>query len=111
MLPRLLSEQTRRQWPEVIARIEAMIRTASPAGAAAALRGMAARPDVRDRLASIHVPALIIVGQEDVISPPAEMRQIAEVMSGQYVEIAAAGHMTPMETPDAFGDALIPFLV
>lgn len=110
MLGRLLSEQTRRERPEVIGAIDAMIRASSPTGAAAALRGMAERPDVRGKLGSIKIPTLVIVGREDVISPPAEMRQIADALNAAYVEIGGAGHMTPMENPQAFHDALIPFL-
>jgi pimeloyl-ACP methyl ester carboxylesterase len=72
---------------------------------------MAARPDVTAMLPSILVPTLVLVGAVDAISPPAEMRAIAEAIPrAQFVEIPDAGHMTTMENPAAVNEALIAFL-
>ena len=72
----------------------------NPRGIAAAARGMAERPDMTSALAEIGCPTLVIVGQDDVISPPAEMRAIAQAIPGaKFVEIPAAGHMSPLENP------------
>jgi pimeloyl-ACP methyl ester carboxylesterase len=72
---------------------------------------MAERPDVTSRLQEIDVPALLICGQHDGISPPAEMRGIAgQMRSAHFVEISAAGHMSPLEQPEAVNRALREFL-
>jgi pimeloyl-ACP methyl ester carboxylesterase len=72
---------------------------------------MAERPDVTGRLTEINVPALVVCGRHDVISPPAEMRQIAEKLpQGCYVEIKDAGHMAPLEQPAAVNAAMRKFL-
>jgi pimeloyl-ACP methyl ester carboxylesterase len=72
---------------------------------------MAERPDVSGRLAEIDVPALVICGQHDAISSPAEMKEIAaKLPRGRFVEIAGAGHMAPLEQPEKVNAAIRGFL-
>lgn len=111
MLPKLLSKVTLTQRPEVVSQVTQMMRSCEPAAVAAALRGMAAREDVTGELAKITQPALIIVGSEDVISPPAEMRGMAELLPHvQFVEIPESGHMTTLENPGAVTESLQRFV-
>ena len=77
MLPKLLAETTLRQRPELVERLRGMIGAGNPQGAAAAARGMAERPDMTASLARIRCPTLVVAGQHDAISPPAEMRNLA----------------------------------
>ena len=82
----------------VVAAMEEMVRTASPGGVAAALRGMAEREDSTELLSRIDVPTLVICGAEDGISPPEEMREMASAIPGARFEvIPRAGHVSPME--------------
>jgi 3-oxoadipate enol-lactonase len=82
-----------------------------PRGVAAASRGMAERPDMTASLPEIGCPMLVVVGSEDVASPPAEMRGIAAAIPGaRFVEIPAAGHLSPLEKPAAANAALAEFL-
>jgi pimeloyl-ACP methyl ester carboxylesterase len=110
MLPKLVGKTTQASRPEIAAAVQSLIERQSAAAVAAAQRGMARREDVRSRLTQIACPALMIVGAEDVISPPAEMREIAAMMpSADVVEIAGAGHMTPMENSVAVTQAIAEF--
>lgn len=96
---------------EVVARVERMIRDAPPAGVAAAQRGMARRPDRTAVLERISVPALIIVGEEDELTPPEESRKMRERITGaELVVIPEAGHLSSLERPDIFSAALGGFL-
>ena len=80
-------------------------------GLAAALRGMAQRPDATPLLPAINCPTLLVVGREDAIASPAEMGAMARAIPGaRLVEIPAAGHMAPLEQPDAVNAALLQFL-
>jgi pimeloyl-ACP methyl ester carboxylesterase len=89
---------------------EAILHT-QPQGIAAALLGMAERPDVTSQLGEIDVPALVICGQHDGISPPDEMRQIgAALPKARFVEITGAGHMAPLEQPASVNAAMREFL-
>lgn len=104
--PRTLAEQ-----PEIAAAQERVTLATSAAGIAAALHGMAERPDMTARLAEIDLPTLVLVGEHDAISGPAEMRGIAESIRGARLAIIpAAGHMTPLENPAAVTQALAEFL-
>lgn len=111
MLSRLFSPKTAERRPELLSDVRAMILRNSPAGIAAALRGMAERPDCTEMLAHIDVPTLLICGQDDQITPVAEMRGVAQAIRGaQFVEIPDAGHMSPLENPDAVNAAISRFL-
>jgi pimeloyl-ACP methyl ester carboxylesterase len=103
MLRRLFAPETWRAKPDLVEAMRRIIHQASPRGVAAALRGMAERPDVTDWLPRIAVPTLLVGGEHDGISPPEEMRAIAARMPrAEYREVAAAGHMAPYERPEAF---------
>ena len=107
MLPKLLAASTLASRPEVVEELDAMIRRTAPEAIAAAGRGMARRPDVRGDLSGIGVPALVVGGAEDAISPPAEMREIAAALpNAKFIEVPNAGHMSPMENPAAVTESL-----
>jgi pimeloyl-ACP methyl ester carboxylesterase len=111
MKPRLFAPGTLQHHPELVARFEHVVRNNPPVGIAAALRGMAVRPDLTDRLAEIDVPTLLIVGEHDAISTPREMATIAQRIRGsQLVQIEAAGHLAPAENSAAVNKALAEFL-
>ena len=100
MGPKLLAPRTFERKPDVVAAVRQVVERTSPAAIAAAQRGMAARPDMTSLLPTIKVPTLIIVGAEDAISPPQEMKAIAAAIpNAEFVEIPDAGHMTTMENP------------
>ncbi|MHB8972693.1 MAG: alpha/beta fold hydrolase [Pirellulaceae bacterium] len=111
MLPKLFAERTQRQRSVVLAATEQVIRSAHPAGVAAALHGMAAREDATPWLPAITVPTLVICGQQDVISPVTEMEQIAlAIPAAEFVVIPACGHMAPLEDPVHVNKAMRGFL-
>lgn len=111
MIPRLFAEQTLSQRPELVEATRQVICRADPRGVAAALRGMAARPDVTGWLPSIRLPTLVICGQHDAISTAAEMRDWASrIPVARFVEVPSAGHMAPLEQPAAVNAAIREFL-
>ncbi len=111
MLPHLFAAATVQSQPAVVESLRRMILSSSPRAIAAALRGMAERPDVRSWLPQIALPSLLIVGVEDKISTVAEMRQIAAALPhSTLVEIADAGHLAPLENPAAVNLAICEFL-
>jgi 3-oxoadipate enol-lactonase len=111
LLPKLFAPATQKAQPPIVEATRQVIHATSPEGIAAALRGMAERPDVTGQLASIDVPALLICGEHDAISPADEMRQIAAALpSGRFVLIPDAGHMAPLEQPQAVNKAIRDFL-
>jgi pimeloyl-ACP methyl ester carboxylesterase len=111
MTPRLVAASTPEKQPAVVEALAQMIRQSDPRAVAAALLGMAERPDSTPLLSQIACPALIVVGQEDQITGPDVMRGLADSIPGaEMVTVADAGHMAPMEQPEAVNDAMRRFL-
>jgi 3-oxoadipate enol-lactonase len=95
----------------VRARVDAMMAATSPAGAAAALRGRAERPDYRPVLAALDVPALVCAGTADPWSNSAVTAEIlACLRHPELVVIDGAGHLPNLETERQFNEALHGFL-
>ena len=97
--------------PAIRDRVDAMMAAASPAGAAAALRGRAERPDYRPVLARLDIPALVCAGSADPWSNrevTAEM--IACLKRPEVLMIDGAGHLPNLEAEREFNDALRAFL-
>jgi pimeloyl-ACP methyl ester carboxylesterase len=59
--------------------------------------------DVTTGLHELDVPARILVGALDRLTPPAQARRLAVLLPGTHevIEVAGVGHMTPLEAPDA----------
>lgn len=110
-LPKLLGETTRRNRPDQVEKAKKMMMQASAAGIAAVQRGMAERPDSIPTLQTINVPTLVLVGEEDLVTPLAEMDQIQRNIRGsQLKRIPQAGHYSPFERPDDVHRAMRDFL-
>lgn len=111
-VPRLLADYTRQYHPEVEVRVRRMIDAATPAGIAAAARGMAQRSDSTAMLTRITCPTLVVVGEQDVLTPPEVAQEYASHISGaQFAVIPQAGHLSNLEQPEAFFDILRNFLL
>lgn len=110
-LPKLISDYTRQHQPEIEARIRQMINAATPQGIAAASRGMAQRADSTDLLLTIACPTLVLVGEQDVLTPPAVAQDYAsQIPNAQFMIIPNAGHLSNLEQPEAFLQAVSGFL-
>jgi len=111
MLPKLFAEETLREQPELTTATRQVMLGTAAAAIAAALRGMAERPDMTRTLPEMDVPALVLCGTHDAIARLEEMRDIAAAMPrARFVEIPHAGHMAPLENPAAANAAIRDFL-
>ena len=111
MLPKILAPATRSSKPEIAGRVRQMMLATNPTGAAAALRGMAERSDHTKLLAKICVPTLVIVGEADELTPPAEAEKMNRaIKDSRLVKISNAGHLSPLENGAEFNSALLNFL-
>lgn len=110
-LPKLVGETTKTSRADVIAKLKDMILKTSPQGISDGLHGLATRQDATPLLREITVPTLVICGEEDVITPRPEAEILQRGIKGaELVMIPKSGHLTAMETPDAFNQALAGFL-
>lgn len=111
MLPKLLGETTRRTRPDVVDHVRAIALENSGESVAGMIRALMSRPDSTPLLPSIHFPALVIVGEEDTLTPLPLAEQMQRAIAGsELVVIPAAGHVSNLEQPQAFNRALAGFL-
>jgi 3-oxoadipate enol-lactonase len=110
-LPKLLGETTRRERLALVESVRERILGTPPQGIANALHGLAARADSRETLPTIAVPTLVLVGAEDVLTPPPEAATMAAAIPRARLDvIPAAGHLANLENPAAVNAALRAFL-
>jgi 3-oxoadipate enol-lactonase len=111
LLPKLLGETTRATRPAVVAQARSLILASSAEAIGGGLRALMTRPDSTPLLPTIHVPTLIVVGDEDTLTPPAAAEEMHQGIAGsQLVRIPQAGHLSNLEQPELFNAALAVFL-
>jgi pimeloyl-ACP methyl ester carboxylesterase len=108
MLGKLLgkrpTESARRQ-------ARAIMDNQSAAAIIAAQSAMAKRRDQSDLLPELKIPVLIVVGAEDSVTPPSvALAMQSHMPHAMVVQIVAAGHLSPLEQPDAVNGAMRAFL-
>jgi pimeloyl-ACP methyl ester carboxylesterase len=97
--------------PDVVERARAIAAEQPITNLVATLQALASRPDSSETASSLDVPALVIVGEEDVLTPPSEAEQLAELLPiAQLVRIPGAGHLTPLEQPARVNEELMVLL-
>ncbi|MER5602877.1 alpha/beta hydrolase [Streptomyces sp. NPDC002265] len=98
--------------PAVKSHVHRMMTAAHPEGAAAALRGRADRPDYRDLLTRVTVPALVVVGADDTYTPVADAESMHALLPDSTLRvIEGAAHLPNLERPAEFNAVLEAFLV
>jgi pimeloyl-ACP methyl ester carboxylesterase len=106
--PKLFTPKTP---PEIVARAMTIAAQQPISNLVATLRALAARPDSYETATTIDVPSLVLVGEDDALTPPGEARELAgHLPAGKLVEIPGAGHLTPLEKPDEVKEELLVFL-
>jgi pimeloyl-ACP methyl ester carboxylesterase len=110
-LPLLVGPSTRGRQPEVMDRLRSMAAGIPDHVLTGCLEGMMTRPDSRDLLGGLDLPALVIVGAEDEVTPPAEARALADALpQGRLCVVPGAGHTPSWEQPEIVGEAIARFL-
>ncbi|HEX7477124.1 MAG TPA: alpha/beta fold hydrolase [Polyangiales bacterium] len=110
-IQRQLSTYTLARKPALVAELQAMVVSSGVAGIAASLVAIATRTDQGPSLPEIRVPTCVIVGAEDVVTPPSAAQALAERIPGAKLHVLAkAGHLSNLEAEDEFNRALIEYL-
>jgi len=114
-----LAESTLARWfttpyraaqPEVMARIAALIGATPVAGFVGCAQAIP-RMNTLDRLHQLNTPTLVIVGEQDIGTPPAMSQEIAAAIPGARLEIIAdASHLSNIEQAETFNRLLLEFL-
>lgn len=101
MPAKLFGETSQSERTELVKEVRGWIQAANPEGVAQAQIAMSRRPDSIETLESIVAPTLIIVGEEDGLTPPSAAEAMhAAIPNSKLQVIARAGHLSPLESPD-----------
>jgi len=111
MLPKLLSARALESKQELVEHIRSLIVENHISGIISDLMAMAQRPDATSLLAHITCPTLVIVGQDDVATPPSESQYMMDRLpNARFETIPHAGHLSNLEQPEVFNRLLESFL-
>lgn len=110
----VLGASTRARHPEIEAEVLAMMSRQPVGGVVGALGALRDRPDSRSTLSSISVPTLVIVGEEDTVTPVADAEEMMALLPAvarpRLERIANAGHLSCLERPAAVTHAIAEFV-
>ena len=110
-LKAMVGETTFNARPDVCEALRLLMAGAPADGVVGALEAMAARADSTDLLAAITVPTLVVSGNEDTFTLPAELRALADSIPNARLEvIQGAGHVCCYERPAAYNHVVSEFL-
>jgi pimeloyl-ACP methyl ester carboxylesterase len=70
------------------------------------------RFDVRDRIAQITLPTLILCGEKDQLTPPSLSQKLNKaILKSRIYIVPSAGHMVMIEDPKAFNQRVLDFIL
>ena len=107
VVPRFLTADFPERDPDTFARVEEMFLSVDPVGyigCCAALRDA----DLRGKVGTIACPTLVIGGDQDVATPPAEAESLHQSITGSHMQIIpGAAHLASLDQPDVFTELVI----
>jgi pimeloyl-ACP methyl ester carboxylesterase len=111
MIGKLIGRTTGEQRSYVESNIRRLIKQQSAGAIRGAILRMMDRPDSFATLQSVTVPTLVVVGDEDTLTPVAESEKLAQTIpNAELVVLPRAGHLSSVEQPEAFNAAFAAFL-
>ena len=111
MLPKLLGQTSLSHRQDLVKQLRHMITANQISGIVGDLMAMEERPDSTPLLRKLNIPTLVIVGEEDLASPPTEVQSMAEHIPGaKFIIIPEAGHVSNLEQPELFNQSIQKFL-
>jgi 3-oxoadipate enol-lactonase len=110
-MPKLISPASQATQSPFADRVRSLAKQQSQEGVSEALAMLRDRPDARPGLAQVTCPTLIVVGEEDAITPPALADAMKAIIPhATLVRIPNAGHLANWERPAEFNSAVRAFL-
>ena len=111
MLPKLLGGTSQRDDRGLMAHVRGLIEANSARGVSRAVQRLRDRPDSTALLPQMMMPSLVLVGEEDGVTPPAEAHAMAAALPTATLDVLLrAGHLANLEAPSAFNDAVAAWL-
>lgn len=106
-----VSRATRRGQPDLLETLHRRFEANHRPSMSTGIQALVKRDDVLPLLASVDLPALVMVGADDEALPPERSERLAQALpNAELVKIQGAGHLSCLERPEEFNDALLGFL-
>jgi 3-oxoadipate enol-lactonase len=107
---RWFSERFRAEHPDTVAKVRGWVLENDARTVSFGWQAISCL-NYEDRLGGVSQPVLVTTGALDPASPPSSAQRTAAAFpNGRFVEIAACGHFSPIERPDAFADLVAEFV-
>ncbi|MFN0274198.1 MAG: alpha/beta fold hydrolase [Chitinophagales bacterium] len=111
LLGKLMSKHTIDNKPRVVTDVREMMEQQTALAMQSATAALAMRINSKEFLKDIKVPALILVGADDALTPPVFSQTLNEQIAGSILHtIQNAGHLSNMEQPEEFNALVMKFL-
>lgn len=111
MMPKLLGKTSIEERPEIESNIRRLIKQQSVQAIRGAALRMMDRPNSFPTLETLRVPALVIVGEEDTLTPVDDSRKMQAAAAGsELVVMPETGHLANLERPELFNEIVRGFL-
>jgi YbgC/YbaW family acyl-CoA thioester hydrolase len=112
MLPRLLARTAAAEHPALVERVRRMMEATPVAGILGAIGALRDRPDSVSLLPALAgIPTMVIAGDDDQITPRDRAQAMADAIPGARLAVlSGAGHLAPIECPEATTSLLVDFL-
>ncbi len=111
MLPKLLAPTSYQTNPSLFQKVRAIMVGSQISGIVGDLMAIAERSDAVPLLSTITCPTLVLAGEMDALTTPADNQRIADGISGaRFTIIPSAGHLSNLEQPEVFSEAVRTFL-
>jgi len=110
-LPKLVSESSKKNNPDLMPTLKSWIADIQPSSIAAGSRALALRDESSDLLETISCPTLLITGEDDVLIKDELMQDMAAKIKGsKFISFMKSGHLTAVEYPEKWGSVVSSFL-
>ena len=107
----LVGRTTREKRPDIYDATHRLMAQTPVEGIIGGLEALMSRPDSTETCATITVPTLVVVGDEDAVTPVKEAKRLQQAIPGSRLEVLQqAGHLSSLERPAAFTTVLSEFL-
>jgi 3-oxoadipate enol-lactonase len=84
----------------------------SPTTLKGCLLAMAGRTDTAEYLSKINIPVLVFCGENDTLTPPSLMKEMAgKIKNSEFHIVPNSGHITPVENPEFVAEQIKSFLL
>jgi pimeloyl-ACP methyl ester carboxylesterase len=110
-VPDCFAKESLKDFKEIVDSTVEKAKQNNPLGIKGALIAMLSRTDTTESLSKIQIPTLVIAGSFDKLTPPEDMRKIADnLKNSEFAIVPRAGHLTPLENPGMVNDLINGFL-